>query len=196
MSSQVKRMVNENLIAILQEMDSKGISIADLADVLDAFASGEVQEKLTAGDNISISEENVISATDTKYTAGAGIIISDENVISASAGDLYESVLVITALSGQICIRLITQEQITNSNKISILASEVNSKILPVFPGDDIPTVGGVAKIPYLIYGTGNTSANLQLYTINSSTGAVSRNGESITWSASTLEVAYSHKLN
>ena len=88
MSSQGKRMVNENLIAILKEMDSKGISIADLADVLDAFASGEVQEKLTAGDNISISEENVISATDTTYTAGSGITITD-GVISSTGGTLY-----------------------------------------------------------------------------------------------------------
>lgn len=32
-----------------------------------------VQEKLTAGDNIQISEQNVISATDTTYTAGTGL---------------------------------------------------------------------------------------------------------------------------
>lgn len=32
-----------------------------------------VQEKLTAGDNIQISEDNVISATDTTYTAGTGL---------------------------------------------------------------------------------------------------------------------------
>lgn len=32
-----------------------------------------VQEKLTAGENIQISDENVISATDTTYTAGTGL---------------------------------------------------------------------------------------------------------------------------
>lgn len=37
----------------------------------------------TAGDNIQISDSNVISATDTKYTAGANINISASNVISA-----------------------------------------------------------------------------------------------------------------
>lgn len=47
-----------------------------------ADAADKYQEKLTAGDNIQISSENVISATDTKYTAGTGITISDENVIS------------------------------------------------------------------------------------------------------------------
>lgn len=47
------------------------------------------QDKLTAGDNIAISDQNVISATDTKYTAGDNITISEGNVISASvpAGD-------------------------------------------------------------------------------------------------------------
>jgi hypothetical protein len=42
-----------------------------------------VQEKLTAGDNITISD-NVISATSTTYTAGANVQISNENVISAT----------------------------------------------------------------------------------------------------------------
>lgn len=46
----------------------------------------------TAGDNITISEQGVISATDTTYTAGDNIQISNENVITAtdttySAGD-------------------------------------------------------------------------------------------------------------
>lgn len=44
----------------------------------------EKQDKLTAGDNVAISEQNVISATDTKYTAGSGISISAQNVISAT----------------------------------------------------------------------------------------------------------------
>lgn len=44
----------------------------------------EVQPKLTAGDNVSITN-NVISATDTTYTAGSGIDITD-GVISATGG--------------------------------------------------------------------------------------------------------------
>lgn len=39
------------------------------------------QDKLTAGDGITI-ESNVISAIDTKYTAGTNITISEQNVIS------------------------------------------------------------------------------------------------------------------
>ena len=42
------------------------------------------QKKLTAGDNITITDEDVISATDTTYTAGSNISISDEKVISAT----------------------------------------------------------------------------------------------------------------
>ena len=42
------------------------------------------QGTLTAGANVEISEQNVISATDTKYTAGIGIVISEQNVISAT----------------------------------------------------------------------------------------------------------------
>lgn len=48
-----------------------------------ADAATNYQAKLTAGSNVAISDENVISATDTTYTAGNGISISDQNVISA-----------------------------------------------------------------------------------------------------------------
>ena len=40
------------------------------------------QDKLTAGANVQISEQNVISATDTTYTQGNGINISGQNAIS------------------------------------------------------------------------------------------------------------------
>lgn len=43
------------------------------------------QGALTAGDNITITSGNVISATDTTYTAGEGISISSSNVISNTA---------------------------------------------------------------------------------------------------------------
>lgn len=41
-------------------------------------------DNYTAGANISIDSDNVISATDTTYTAGEGISISEDNVISAT----------------------------------------------------------------------------------------------------------------
>ena len=43
-----------------------------------------VDTKFIVGDNITISGNNVISATDTKYTAGTNITISQNNVISST----------------------------------------------------------------------------------------------------------------
>lgn len=57
----------------------------------------------TAGDNVQISQENVISATDTKYTAGSNVQISQQNVISSTDT---------TYTAG-------TNVQISNSNVIS-----------------------------------------------------------------------------
>lgn len=44
------------------------------------------QDKLTAGNNITITDENVISSVDTTYTAGTGIDI-DEGVINCTVTD-------------------------------------------------------------------------------------------------------------
>ena len=43
-----------------------------------------LQPKLTAGANVTISDNNVISSTNTTYTAGQNVTISDQNVISAT----------------------------------------------------------------------------------------------------------------
>ena len=48
-----------------------------------------IQEKLTAGDNIQISEENVISATDTTYTAGTGLDL-DGTEFSVDTSEIQE----------------------------------------------------------------------------------------------------------
>lgn len=62
--------------------------------VLNGTVSGTAwatkQDKLTAGDNVSISAANVISAVDTTYTAGENITIDENNVISATGGSDYE----------------------------------------------------------------------------------------------------------
>lgn len=58
---------------------------------LETFSSSKItdlladkQDTLTAGDNVQISAENVISATDTTYTAGSNIQINANNEISAT----------------------------------------------------------------------------------------------------------------
>lgn len=53
----------------------------------------------TAGDNISISADNVISATDTTYTAGYGIIIGDNNAVSVDTVAIPTNLDVATAIS-------------------------------------------------------------------------------------------------
>ena len=76
-----------------------GITPTDTAEIYDSVNAQPLnttitqletgkQDALTAGSNISISAENVISATDTTYTAGTNISISNENVISASQPDV------------------------------------------------------------------------------------------------------------
>lgn len=66
----------QNYNTAVEEISSK---VDDLEDDVESK-----QDKLTAGSNITITEENVISATDTTYTAGSNIQISNENVISAT----------------------------------------------------------------------------------------------------------------
>ena len=63
------------------EDNGKVLSVVEGNYSLAAASSGPTY---TAGDNISISDANVISATDTKYTAGTNVQISDANVISAT----------------------------------------------------------------------------------------------------------------
>ena len=59
----------------------------DITNNTIAIDNTVVQEKLTAGSNISISGAT-ISATDTTYTAGTGIAISAQNVISVSPNNI------------------------------------------------------------------------------------------------------------
>lgn len=59
---------------------SSGVSVTDVLTSLDQ----NKQDVLTAGNNISISTNSVISAVDTTYTAGNNVSISSDNVISAT----------------------------------------------------------------------------------------------------------------
>ena len=67
---------------------SADVSMQNISELDEKIANLNTnkQGKLTAGNNIQISPDNVISATDTKYTAGENITISDNNVISATGG--------------------------------------------------------------------------------------------------------------
>lgn len=58
----------------IQELEA----LSDLVDQIQAILPTK-QDKLTPGANIQISNQNVISATDTTYTAGTGISITGNN---------------------------------------------------------------------------------------------------------------------
>ena len=72
-----------------------GIDITTGPDVI-AVDTSVIQEKLTAGSNITLSG-NTISATDTTYSAGSGILIDQNNEISADTSVLQPK---LTAGSG------------------------------------------------------------------------------------------------
>lgn len=69
-------------IEIYEYKAGQNISISE--DHVISATGGGGGTTYTAGDNIQISPQNVISATDTKYTAGSNVQISAQNVISAT----------------------------------------------------------------------------------------------------------------
>lgn len=84
----------------------------------------------TAGENIQISDDNVISATDTTYAAGTNINISDDNVISASINlsDYATKDELATkqdALTSGVNIKTINSEDILGEGNLEIGGSKV-----------------------------------------------------------------------
>ena len=71
---------NQNIKQQLDELESQ----KDLGQLGGQVDTSGLQSKLTAGTNISISDQNVISATNTTYTAGTNVSINGNNVISAT----------------------------------------------------------------------------------------------------------------
>lgn len=65
------------------ELQNYNRAVEEIREEVEEFSETK-QDTLTAGNNITITDENVISATDTTYIAGSNIQISDENVISAT----------------------------------------------------------------------------------------------------------------
>ena len=131
---------------------SKGTSgVVDLGTVITAHQdiSGK-QDKLTAGSNIQISNDNTISATDTKYTAGANVQISGNNVISAT-DTTYSSK---TAVSGGTDVSLVTTgEKYTWNNKQDALSAQTaysakgSETKVPQITTNDLGQVTGITEV-------------------------------------------------
>ena len=94
------------------------------ANEFDRAISEIENTRYIAGDNIQISADNVISATDTTYTAGDNITISEDNVIS-STGESYTAGDNIT-ISDQNVISA-TDTRYTAGSNISISGDNVIS---------------------------------------------------------------------
>lgn len=77
-SAEQKAVARNNIGAQAELTAGDNISI-DSDNVISAAGA-----TYTAGTNVQISSSNVISATDTKYTAGANVSISNSNEISAT----------------------------------------------------------------------------------------------------------------
>lgn len=210
----MRRMLTDKEIEFLQSLldkvlyneDTNTIEVGTNQEVDgDLQVNGDInadniQEKLTAGDNIQISDENVISATDTKYTAGGGISISDENVISANAGEIWESFISLGIGSqGRIGIHLYTKEQLTNDNYYNILLAEFNqNKIIPAIPDiyEDLPTIDTDTK--FLVTGIWYSPVgNLTLRGFNIVNGVLDPTLTTIvSYLSQSNSLRYSHKIN
>lgn len=88
----VAQLVDLGIHTITGHGDAAGYEAGDGIIIDDHEISVDtsvIQEKLTAGNNIQISEENVISATDTTYTAGNGLDL-DGTEFSVDTSEIQE----------------------------------------------------------------------------------------------------------
>lgn len=112
----------------------------------------EVQPKLTAGNNIAITN-NVISATDTTYTAGTGIDITNGVISATSSGSqLYLHNIVLTKAYSISCITL----SIINDNNSAIDTLDKLKQYL-IDKGFTQDTIGKAYNATGFVQGTGST---------------------------------------
>lgn len=123
------------------------------------YEGGETYE---AGDNITIVD-NVISATDTKYTAGSNVQISDQNVISATDTDEIaelEDVSLTNLADGQILKYNATTQKWENAEDSG--GSEVEAN--PSGTATDTLTKLGIDGTIYEIQGGGGGTGGSSVY--------------------------------
>ena len=126
----------------------------DLVDIVN-----NKQEKLTAGGNISISD-NTISAVDTKYTAGEGIEISADNVISATGGSGPN----VVQTTGQSETDVMSQKATTDT-----LSNKITKNVLDIYVGttDTCSDADGNFGQCSQIYKTDGTSYTVRQFLFN-----------------------------
>lgn len=91
-TANVLKSGNTATITITDKNGTTTASVSDGTDGADGRDGRDGYVQYTAGDNINISDEDVISATDTKYTAGTNISINSSNVISADLSSKQDKI--------------------------------------------------------------------------------------------------------
>ena len=154
MANQGKRMVKENLIAQIGQGGAEytaGTGI-DITEDIISVDTTTIQEKLTAGDNITISDGTISATdTDTTYTAGVGIDIDANNEITADikAGS---GIVVDTDLTDDSLVVMvnddIVQGKLTAGTGIDITTNTISTdedvELVPTYglTPTDVPGIG------------------------------------------------------
>lgn len=116
----------------------------------------------TAGNNISISSGNVISAVDTKYTAGDNITISDQNVISAT-GTTYVAGEGLDLTGNEFSVDTTTiQEKLTPGDNVSISGNEISATDTTYTAGTGLDLTGTEFSADTTVLATKNDLSDKQ----------------------------------
>ena len=143
--------IDQSVVALKAELpknvsqlaNDKGyLTNADLTEKFDAK-----QNKLTAGDNIAISEDNVISATDTTYTAGVGISI--ENGVISNTQTSAEWGNITGTLSEQTDLKNVLDTKVDKSNLSTVATSGSYDDLInkPTIPTDTNDLTNGAGFV-------------------------------------------------
>ena len=153
------------------ELQNYNRAVEEIRQEVEGFSETK-QDTLTAGTNIQISEENVISATDTTYTAGTNVSISEENVISAvnttyTAGtgiEITEENVINNTQSGSVWGNITgdIEDQTDLNNALTGLSNDISDKQDIIDDDNKLPYsyLSGTPSIPVPLTIHSNTDDN------------------------------------
>lgn len=130
----------------------------------DENAHVELIPKYTAGDNVQISDQNVVSATDTTYTAGSNVQISDTTI---SATDTTYTAGTNIQISGNTISA--TDTTYTAGNNVTITNNQIAATDTTYTPGTNVQISGTTISATDTTYTAGSnvTITNNQIAAID-----------------------------